>query len=247
MKLEKEFGVELENEDVDTKALNCVKKIKYSASEFALQRNWIQELDHPNPPFLNCRPPNNYDIPITLYNEVFGKFLRDCKDLVITNEDKNIVCELLSKMSGAFMSHNERINAFQEYFEELHDKNSYILQQTCIPTFLVYIYGPYFGIAGAVMGQKVTIDPLVEGSLILKHGNRFWIDQISRVFCALRKANNHLDEYYSQIPKFQKEKTELKARILHSVKIMHDNDFVHGDLCFDNIMAKLDSNGKWVI
>ncbi|CAJ0823745.1 5136_t:CDS:2 [Entrophospora sp. SA101] len=115
-------------------------------------------------------------------------------------------------MSGAFMSHNERINAFQEYFEELHDKNSYILQQTCIPTFLVYIYGPYFGIAGAVMGQKVTIDPLVEGSLILKHGNRFWIDQISRVFCALRKANNHLDEYYSQIPKFQVSKEVTRQK-----------------------------------
>lgn len=404
--------------DIDSNLSSRVKKIKYSASEFALSKHWVQELNCPNPPFLNCRPPNNYDIPITLYNEVFGKFLRDCKDLSITNEDKNIVCELLLTMSGTFMSHNERIEAFQEwarkfidydttsynfsnnqsidgvwrkeyngktilltifefknefssadpymqaskyysgYFEELHKEKSYILQQTCVPTFLVYIYGPYFGIAGAVVGQNITIDPLVEGSLIFRHGNKFWIDQITRVFCALRKANNHLDEYCGQIPKFQvskevtrqarfpflkkyksaseelmnieyinridsesrklvflvkgsegimhilkfatsynaevhnfcfnkgfapklikvdnientdyrfiimeyldgfniisdvwhelneKEKTELKVEILNVVNIMHDNNFVHGDLRFNNIMAKLDLNGKWVV
>ncbi|CAI2200959.1 12216_t:CDS:1, partial [Funneliformis geosporum] len=49
------------------------------------------------------------------------------------------------------------------------------------------------------MGQSITIDPLVEGSLILRHGNESWINQITRVFCALRKANDNLDKYYEKI------------------------------------------------
>ncbi|CAI2179503.1 3352_t:CDS:2, partial [Funneliformis geosporum] len=195
-------------EDVDRRASDRIKKVKKTASAFALSQNWVEELDNDNPAFLNGRPPKNYDIPITLYHNVFGEFLKDCKDFNITNEDKNLVCDLLITMSGTFKSHNERVDAFREwakrfvnydttsykfnrndqeidgvwrkeyngetilftifefknefsqgdpymqacayfakFFEELHDKNSHILHQTCIPTFIVYIYGPYFGIA----------------------------------------------------------------------------------------------------
>ena len=45
----------------------------------------------------------------------------------------------------------------------------------------------------------------------------------------------------------EKEKIELKEKILNAAKIMHDNNFVHGDLRFDNIMAKLNSDKKWII
>lgn len=396
--------------------------MKKTASAFALSQNWVEELDNDDPAFLNCRPPKNHDIPITLYHEIFGEFLKDCKDFNIKNEDKNAVCDLLFTMSGIFRNHNERIDAFREwakkfanydttsykfnsnnqeidgvwrkeyngkttlltifefknefsaadpymqasayyskYFEELCIKESPILQHTCIPTFLVYIYGPYFGIAGAVMGQSITIDPLVEGSLILRHGNESWINQITRIFCALRKANDNLDKYYEKIVKSgenlqverkmkeqarypflkkykstfeefvdieyidridsenkklvflvkesgvkrilkfttlynadvhkfcfdqgfapelikidnientdfkfvimehldgfnvisdiwhklkEKEKIELKKKILDIVKMMHDNNFVHGDLRFENIMAKLNSDEKWVV
>ncbi len=43
------------------------------------------------------------------------------------------------------------------------------------------------------------------------------------------------------------EKNELKKRILEALKIMHNNDFVHGDIRFENIMAKLNSNNKWIV
>jgi len=218
--------------DIDRHASDRVKRMKRSASSFAYPQHWVDELDTVNPAFLNCRPPKNYDIPITLYHEVFGEFLKDCKGFNIKNEDKNMVCDLLLTMSGIFDSHNERIDAFREwakrfvnrdttsykfnynnqeidgvwrkeydkqtilltifefknefsandpymqasayyskYFEELFTKQSHILHYTCIPTFIVYIYGPYFGIAGAVKGQSITIEPLVEGSLILRHGD----------------------------------------------------------------------------
>src|ERR1044072_304255 len=45
----------------------------------------------------------------------------------------------------------------------------------------------------------------------------------------------------------EKEKIELKEKILNAAKIMHDNHFVHGDLRFDNIIAKLNSDKKWII
>ncbi len=396
--------------------------MKRSASTFASSQNWVEELDNDKPVFLNCLPPKNYDIPITLYHEVFGEFLKDCKDFNVKNEDKNMVNDLLFTMSSVFDNHNARIDAFREwaknfvnydttsykfnlnnqeidgvwrreynketilltifefrnwfsasdsymqacmyfsrYFEELCTKKSHILQHTCIPTFLVYIYGPYFGIAGAVMGQSITINPLVEGSLILRHGNESWTNQMTRVFCALRKAVDNLDKYYKKFVKSEnlqaekkemkiqarypflkkyksaseesvdieyvdridkenkklvflvkesgikrilkfttlynsdvhnfcfnngfapelikidnientdfkfvimehldgfnvisdiwdelnvEEKNELKKRILEALKIMHNNDFVHGDIRFENIMAKLNSNNKWIV
>ncbi|CAG8660792.1 3684_t:CDS:2 [Funneliformis caledonium] len=354
-----------------------------------------KQLDNDDLAFLNCHPPKNHDIPITLYHEFFGEFLKDCKDFNIKNEDKNTRFVNYDTTSYKFNSNGQEIDGvwrkkyngkttlltifefknefsvadsymqasayYSKYFEELYIKKSHILQHTCIPTFLVYIYGPYFGIAGAVMGQSITIDPLIEGSLILRHGNESWINQITKVFCALRKANDNLDKYYEEIVKSgenlqmerkmkeqvrypflkkykstseefvnieyidridsenkkliflvkesgvkrilkfttlynadvhkfcfnqgfaselvkidnventdfrfvimeyldgfnvisdiwhklkEKEKIELKKKILDVVKIMHDNNFVHGDLNFENIMAKLNSDGNWIV
>ncbi|CAG8519487.1 3051_t:CDS:1 [Funneliformis mosseae] len=101
--------------DVDKHALNRIKKIKKTTSAFALSQNWVEELDNDDPAFLNFCPPKNHDIPISLYHEIFGEFLKDCKDFNIKNEDKNTVCDLLFTMSGIFRNHNERIDAFQEW------------------------------------------------------------------------------------------------------------------------------------
>ncbi|CAG8556217.1 5111_t:CDS:2, partial [Paraglomus brasilianum] len=184
-----------------------------SASGFAEPEHWIPKLNRPDPPLLNCRPPQNFDVPVVLYHSVFGEFLKNCEYYQTSADDKNMVCDLLWTMSGTFKNKDARVLAFREwattffvrdttsyvlgqqrvdgvwikeysgrsvlltilefknecsqrdpymqasayyakYFEQVYAQKTSILLDTCLPTFLVYLYEPYIGIAEILAKQN---------------------------------------------------------------------------------------------
>ncbi|CAG8839669.1 38666_t:CDS:2, partial [Gigaspora margarita] len=71
--------------------------------------------------FRNHRPANASDIPIQFYHQVFEKFINFARDCQISEEERELVLELASEMSGVFSEESERADAFRRWLELFFD------------------------------------------------------------------------------------------------------------------------------
>ncbi|CAG8631967.1 9822_t:CDS:2 [Paraglomus occultum] len=72
-------------------------------------------------------------------------------------------------------------------------------QRTRLPCFILYLAGPFLGVAGVIYGQdKILTDPLIGPiPLMLLRYDREQMMKIARVFTALESAYKMLHEYYN--------------------------------------------------
>ncbi|KAF0361823.1 Protein kinase-like domain containing protein [Gigaspora margarita] len=71
--------------------------------------------------FRNHRPANASDIPIQFYHQVFEKFINFARDCQISEEERELVLELASEMSGVFSEASERADDFRRWLELFFD------------------------------------------------------------------------------------------------------------------------------
>ncbi|CAG8687321.1 2841_t:CDS:2 [Funneliformis caledonium] len=181
-------------EEIDTR----VKHIRMSPSEFARHSNYSKQLKAETPPIINCHPTKNFDVPVLLYHEIFGRFLSYFENDTLTDNDKVKTYNMQSVMSDFYESEAEMAKKFRiwarSFFdcdttaydfidrsqidgvwrEEIHG-NTILLaifkfkrDLTCCPCFLVYNIGHFFGIADAVVGKQITITPFIQGTLLFQ-------------------------------------------------------------------------------
>nr|CAG8593341.1 630_t:CDS:2 [Entrophospora candida] len=177
-------------------------------------------------PLIMNHCPSAAAIPITLYHPAFTHFQTNCSKINIEDKDCNQVQEFLNIMIKFYLKEACRLEKFHEwasnYFEGKNEMGggkgcSYI--QACSsyaeyigenedtkmkyglnPVFLLYLSGPYLGIAGAVFGKDFTVDPLTPMVLLfsLNHDPETMI-HIVRILCSLKVGLQELADYYQDL------------------------------------------------
>ncbi|CAH1769344.1 8811_t:CDS:2, partial [Entrophospora sp. SA101] len=157
---------------------------------------------------LNSHGNNLPDLPLTLYDPVFAKFVDDLSSIQITDEDCESIKNLTFLMSASYENENEQMIQSADV-GITHNVNS--IQHLLLlgeaknelgdgPAFIVYFAGATLGIGGAVFGRTFTMYPLVHTFHLLPL--EFDIDGmivIACAFCALKHGIESLRHYYDKL------------------------------------------------
>ena len=89
------------------------------------------------------------------------------------------------------------VDGLSEAHKKDHEQLRY---SSCCPAFLIYLTGPYVGIAGAVYSERASFDPLspVIPLLFLNHYPESML-LVARVFRALKICLSELETYYENL------------------------------------------------
>ncbi|CAH1768136.1 11591_t:CDS:2, partial [Entrophospora sp. SA101] len=92
------------------------------------------------------------------------------------------------------------IQACSSYAEYIGENEDTKMKYGLNPVFLLYLSGPYLGIAGAVFGKDFTVDPLTPMVLLfsLNHDPETMI-HIVRILCSLKVGLQELVDYYQDL------------------------------------------------
>ncbi|CAJ0847438.1 10441_t:CDS:2, partial [Entrophospora sp. SA101] len=157
---------------------------------------------------VNSHGNNLPDLPLTLYDPVFAKFVDDLSSIQITDEDCESIKNLTFLMSASYENENEQMIQSADV-GITHNVNS--IQHLLLlgeaknelgdgPAFIVYFAGATLGIGGAVFGRTFTMYPLVHTFHLLPL--EFDIDGmivIACAFCALKHGIESLRHYYDKL------------------------------------------------
>ncbi|CAG8688952.1 11591_t:CDS:2 [Funneliformis caledonium] len=129
-----------------------------------------------------------------------------------------------------------------------------------MPCFLVNIAGSTFTVYGAVLSDTAIMDPLTPTyHFIWFKNNEKMMLLLSRAFQAILQTNGEVQEHSVYVKAVQRkyyslqaynflltngnhalkiiEATYMPEEIIRVIQILHDNDYVHGDLCEGNILV----------
>ncbi|CAJ0651072.1 15065_t:CDS:2 [Entrophospora sp. SA101] len=241
------------------------KLIKSSPSEFAKYENYSKTLSAYIKPMVNCLPANNFDMPITLYHEIFGSFLSNCENIIITDNDKLKTYELQSRISSFVNNNDEKqkpsqLNIcqasfpFVNFYTTSEEKTiKFIHQKRIFKNKLV------FQIEESLTKIKRILKFVTSyGTNVHKHcfengiapelifvGNK--IKNTDYMTIILEDLAEFKEAYEIWEDLNQNQKESLKKYILDALHILQNGNFVHGDFCFNNIMARLDPNKIWSV
>jgi hypothetical protein len=107
-------------EEINTR----VKHIRMSPSEFARYSNYSKQLKAETPPIINCHPAKNFDVPVLLYHEIFGRFLSYFENDTLTDNDKVKAYDMQSVMSDFYESEAEMAEKFRIWARSFFDRDT---------------------------------------------------------------------------------------------------------------------------
>ncbi|CAJ0625788.1 13376_t:CDS:2 [Entrophospora sp. SA101] len=154
----------------------------------------------------NRRPFESTGPSIFLYNEVFGLFLQDFKDVSIPNDFYKWTKELLWIAASGYKDEKTRQGIMMEKFQELwgvvhKEQNPDNSASDGVLTISVknqLAYKAIFEIKNEVGSDKVVVEPLTDMIFLadpVDDDDKFC--QIIRLFVALTNAFDHLHQFYS--------------------------------------------------
>ncbi|CAH1769717.1 4322_t:CDS:1, partial [Entrophospora sp. SA101] len=92
------------------------------------------------------------------------------------------------------------IQACSSYAEYIGENEDTKMKYGLNPVFLLYLSGPYLGIAGAVFGKDFTIDPLTPMVLLFSLNNDpETMIHIVRILCSLKVGLQELADFYQDL------------------------------------------------
>jgi hypothetical protein len=153
------------------------------------------------------------------------------------------------------------IQACASYAKQIGANTNNTIRKGLNPSFILYLSGPYLGIAGAVFGKDFTIDPLthVLPLLYLKNDPEMMVS-ITRTFKALKTVLGELKNYYSEFqvtqhidnlslqrPASFPYPSSFKMDDNRDIKFIYKNQLCDGKLVFRMQGQNEEFKDKWMV